>query len=140
MNPIQVLAAVIIKDQKILCVQRGTHKYPYLANKWEFPGGKMEAGESQEQTIRREIKEELSMEIQPIRHLLSHTHHYPDFSIELHTWLCKPLSDELELNEHQECVWLDAKDLKELDWAEADVAVVEVLSEEKLLTLNHERN
>ena len=67
------------------------------------------------------------MEIQPIRHLLSHTHHYPDFNIELHTWLCEQLSDELELNEHQACVWLDAKDLKELDWAEADVAVVEVL-------------
>ncbi len=130
MNPIQVLAAVIIKDQKILCVQRGTHKYPYLANKWEFPGGKMEAGESQEQTIQREIMEELSMEIQPIRHLLSHTHHYPDFSIELHTWLCEQLSDELELNEHHACVWLDAIDLKDLDWAEADVAVVEVLKNE----------
>ena len=100
----------------------------------------MEAGESQEQTIRREIKEELSMEIQPIRHLLSHTHHYPDFSIELHTWLCTPLSDEVQLNEHQAFVWLDSQDLKELDWAEADVAVVRVLSEEKLLTLNHERN
>ena len=100
----------------------------------------MEAGESQEQTIKREIKEELSMEIQPMKHLLSHTQHYPDFSIELHTWLCAPLSDELELNEHQAIVWLEVKDLKELDWAEADVAVVRVLSEEKLLTLFHERN
>ena len=125
MKKVEVLAAVIIKDQKILCVQRGTHKYPYLANKWEFPGGKMEEGESQEQTIRREIKEELSMEIQPIKHLLSHTHHYPDFSIELHTWLCEPLSEELQLNEHQAFVWLDSQDLKELDWAEADVPVLE---------------
>lgn len=127
MNPIQVLAAVIIKDQKILCVQRGAHKYPYLSNKWEFPGGKMEAGESQEETIVREIREELSMEIKPIKHLLSHTHHYPNFSIELHTWLCKPLSGEPQLNEHVAAVWLDAKDLKKLDWAEADVAVVEIL-------------
>ena len=127
MNPIQVLAAVIIKDQKILCVQRGTHKYTYLSNKWEFPGGKMEAGESQAETIVREIREELSMEIQPIKHLLSHTHHYPNFSIELHSWLCTPLSGELELIEHQAFVWLDAKDLKDLDWAEADVAVVEIL-------------
>lgn len=87
----------------------------------------MEAGESQEETIVREIREELSMEIQPIKHLLSHTHHYPNFSIELHTWLCKPLNDELELSEHQAFVWLDAKDLKGLDWAEADVAVVEHL-------------
>jgi len=128
MNPIQVLAAVIINDQKILCVQRGTHKYPYLTNKWEFPGGKMEAGESQEQTIRREIREELSMEIQPIKHLLSHTHHYPDFSIELHTWLCATVGEGMELNEHQAFVWLEVKDLKELDWAGADVAVVEILN------------
>ena len=56
MKKVEVLAAVIINDQKILCVQRGTHKYPYLTNKWEFPGGKMEAGESQEQTIRREMR------------------------------------------------------------------------------------
>ena len=129
MKKVEVLAAVIINDQKILCVQRGTHKYPYLTNKWEFPGGKMEAGESQEQTIRREIREELSMEIQPIKHLLSHTHHYPDFSIELHTWLCATVGEGMELNEHQAFVWLDAQDLKELDWAEADVAVVGVLED-----------
>jgi len=99
-----------------------------LTNKWEFPGGKMEAGESQEQTIRREIREELSMEIQPIKHLLSHTHHYPDFSIELHTWLCATVGEGMELNEHQAFVWLEVKDLKELDWAGADVAVVEILN------------
>jgi 8-oxo-dGTP diphosphatase len=87
----------------------------------------MEAGESQAETIVREIREELSMEIQPIKHLLSHTHHYPNFSIELHTWLCTPLNDELELNEHQAFVWLEAKDLKGMDWAEADVEVVEIL-------------
>ena len=127
MNPIQVLAAVIVKDNKILCVQRGPHKYPYLSNKWELPGGKMEEGESQEETIVREIREELSMVIQPIKHLMSYTHNYPNFSIELHTWLCKPLSVEPQLNEHQAAVWLEAKDLKKLDWAEADVAVVEML-------------
>jgi len=127
MKKVEVVAAVITKDNKILCVQRGSHKYPYLAHKWEFPGGKMEKGESQEETIRREIKEELSLEIQPIKHLLSHTHHYPDFSIELHTWLCTPLSENLQLNEHQTFAWLEAKDLKALDWAEADVAVVEIL-------------
>jgi 8-oxo-dGTP diphosphatase len=125
MNPIQVVAAVIVKDNKILCVQRCQHKYPYLSNKWEFPGGKMEEGESQEETIRREIKEELSMDIRPEKHLLSHTHHYPDFSIELHTWLCTPVSEDLQLNEHNAHVWLEVKDLKVLDWAEADVEIVD---------------
>ncbi|MFM7006337.1 MAG: (deoxy)nucleoside triphosphate pyrophosphohydrolase [Flavobacteriales bacterium] len=134
MKKVEVVAAVITKDNKILCVQRGIHKYPYLAHKWEFPGGKMEASESQEETIKREIKEELSMEIQPIKHLLSHTHHYPDFSIELHTWLCTPLNDELELKEHQALVWLETKDLKALDWAGADVAVVEILKNQAVLT------
>ena len=132
MKKVEVVAAVIQLQNKILAVQRGPGKYAYISQKWEFPGGKMEAGESQEQTIRREIKEELSMEIQPIRHLLSHTHHYPDFSIELHTWLCEPVGEGLQLNEHQACVWLEAKDLKELDWAEGDVAVVEVISKSQI--------
>jgi 8-oxo-dGTP diphosphatase len=87
----------------------------------------MEEGESQEETLIREIKEELSMDIQPEKHLLSNTHHYPDFSIELHTWLCIPISEDLRLYEHQAFVWLDVKNLKELDWAEADVAVVRLL-------------
>lgn len=127
MKKVEVVAAVIEQDNQILCVQRGQHKYPYLTNKWEFPGGKMEEGESQEETIRREIKEELSMDIRPEKHLLSNTHHYPDFSIELHTWLCAPVSKDLQLNEHKAHVWLEVKDLKVLDWAEADVAVVEFL-------------
>ena len=130
MKKVEVVAAVIEHEGKILAVRRGVSKLPYISEKWEFPGGKMEASESQEETIKREIKEELSMEIQPIKHLLSHTHHYPDFSIELHTWLCTPLNDELELNEHQAFVWLEAKDLKALDWAGADVAVVELLHAE----------
>ena len=127
MKKVEVVAAIIERDDKILCVQRDDHKYPYLSNKWEFPGGKMEEGESQEETIVREIREELSMEIKPIKHLLSNTHHYPNFSIELHTWLCKPLSGEPQLNEHQAAVWLEAQDLEKLNWAEADVAVVEIL-------------
>lgn len=127
MSIIQVLAAVIVKENKILCVQRGAHKFPYLTNKWEFPGGKMEDGESQEETIQREILEELSMEIKPIKHLMSNQHHYPDLSIELHTWLCIPLSESFELNEHQAFVWLEVKELSTLDWAEADVAVIHFL-------------
>lgn len=128
MKKVEVVAAVIAREGKILAVRRGVSKLDYISEKWEFPGGKMEEGESQEETIRREIKEELSMEIQPIRHLLSHTHHYPDFSIELHTWLCTPLSEDLRLNEHKAFLSLEVKDLKVMDWAEADVEVVKLLS------------
>jgi 8-oxo-dGTP diphosphatase len=138
MSIIQVLAAVIIKDNKILCTQRGEHKYDYLANKWEFPGGKMETGESQEETIRREIREELSMEIEPIKRVMSHIHHYADFSIELHTWICLQQSENFELKEHQSSIWLTASELKKLDWAEADVEVVNFLMETPGLLLKND--
>jgi 8-oxo-dGTP diphosphatase len=138
MSIIQVLAAVIIKDNKILCTQRGEHKYDYLANKWEFPGGKMETGESQEETIRREIREELSMEIEPIKRVMSHIHHYADFSIELHTWICLQQSEKFELKEHQSSIWLTVSELKKLDWAEADVEVVNFLMETPGLLLKND--
>lgn len=138
MSIIQVLAAVIVKENRILCVQRGAHKFPYLENKWEFPGGKMEVGESQEETIQREIREELSMEIKPLKHLMSNQHLYPDFSIELHTWLCQPLSESMELKEHRSSIWLTATELKKLDWAEADVDVVNFLMETPGLLLKND--
>ena len=138
MSIIQVLAAVIVKDNKILCTQRGEHKYDYLSNKWEFPGGKMEVGESQEETIQREIREELSMEIKPLKHLMSNQHLYPDFSIELHTWLCQPLSESMELKEHRSSIWLTATELKKLDWAEADLDVVNFLMETPGLLLKND--
>lgn len=138
MSIIQVLAAVIVKDNKILCTQRGEHKYDYLSNKWEFPGGKTETGESQEETIQREIREELSMQIKPLKHLMSNQHHYPNFSIELHTWLCQPLSESMELKEHRSSIWLTTSELKKLDWAEADVEVVNFLMETPGLLLKND--
>lgn len=127
MKKIEVVAAVIEHQGKILAVQRGASKLPYISQKWEFPGGKMEAGETEEQTIVREIREELHMNILPKEKLLTVQHTYPDFHLTMHTWLCTPLNEDLQLNEHQAFVWLEAKDLKTLDWAEADVEVVEVL-------------
>jgi 8-oxo-dGTP diphosphatase len=127
MKKIEVVAAVIEHQGKILAVQRGASKLPYISQKWEFPGGKMEAGETEEQTIIREIREELHMNILPKEKLLTVQHTYPDFHLTMHTWLCTPLNEDLQLNEHQAFVWLEAKDLKTLDWAEADVEVVEVL-------------
>ena len=127
MKPIQVLAAVIVKDNKILCVQRGTHKYPYLANKWEFPGGKMEEGETEEQTIVREIREELHMDIHPKEKLLTVEHTYPDFHLTMHTYLCEAETSTPTLTEHTAYKWLFLAELDELDWAGADVPIVSAL-------------
>lgn len=128
MKRIEVVAAVIQYQNKILAVQRGIHKYPYLANKWEFPGGKMEAGETEEQTIIREIREELHMDIHPKEKLLTVEHTYPDFHLTMHTYSCEAETRTLTLTEHTAFKWLLLSELDELDWAEADVAVVEQLS------------
>ena len=127
MKKVEVLAAVIINDQKILCVQRGTHKYPYLTNKWEFPGGKMEAGETEEQTIVREIREELHMDIHPKEKLLTVEHTYPDFHLTMHTYLCEAETNTPTLTEHTAYKWLLLAELDELDWAGADVPIVSAL-------------
>ena len=124
MSIIQVLAAVIVNEDKILCVQRGVHKFPYLANKWEFPGGKMETGETEEQTIIREIREELDMHIEVKSKLLTVEHPYPDFHLTMHTYLCETEQSEPKLTEHFAYQWLEKSELMKLDWAGADVPVV----------------
>ena len=123
----EVVAAVIQHENEILCVQRGIHRYPYLSHKFEFPGGKTEAGETQQQALIREIREELHMEIRPLRHLISVHHSYPDFRILLHAWLCESTSRELMLLEHTAARWLLPEQLHALDWAAADIPVVEHL-------------
>ena len=128
---LEVVAAVITRSDLFLCLQRGFHPFSYLSEKFEFPGGKIEAGESQEAALIREIREELCMEIRPLQHLISVPHAYPDFSITLHAWLCDSDEKEPVLNEHKSACWLPALRLKELDWAEADVPVLHVLSGKK---------
>ena len=86
MKRIEVVAAVIQHQNKILAVQRGPAKYAYISEKWEFPGGKMEADETEEQTIIREIREELDMQIEVKSKLLTVEHPYPDFHLTMHTY------------------------------------------------------
>lgn len=124
-KPLEVVAAVICFEGKILCVQRGLHRYGYLSNKYEFPGGKTEPGESIPDALIREVREELALKIQPLRPLISITHHYPDFSLNLHGWLCSCLAPDLELREHLAGIWLGPERLHEPDWAAADLPVVE---------------
>ena len=120
----EVVAAIIISDSKFLCLQRGPSKYSYIAEKWEFPGGKVEAGETPSEALRREIQEELGMEIQVDAPLLTVEHTYPDFHITMHGLLCSAVTHELTLHEHIAYTWLPAAELGTLDWAAADLPLV----------------
>ena len=126
-SPIEVVAAIIRHEGKYLCVQRGKSRYAYVSEKFEFPGGKVEAGETQLEALIREIAEELEIEIQAEKHLVSVTHHYPDFSIVLHAWLCQSFTKEIQLKEHISMQWLLPNELHKPDWAAADLPVVKAL-------------
>ncbi len=131
MKTIHVTAAVIIQDNKILCVQRNENKYDYISKKWEFPGGKVEESESIEQTILREIQEELNLIIRINKFLIRVDHSYPDFRIIMDTFECEIIDGILTLNEHLDFKWLTLKELRSLDWAAADIPIVD-----KLIDLN----
>ena len=127
MKKIQVVAAIIYHENKILCVQRGYSKYDYINQKFEFPGGKVEEGETNEEALIREIKEELEMEISDLNFLIKVEHTYPDFHISMNCYECKSNSKDLTLHEHIDYKWLDKSVLESLDWAAADVPVVNKL-------------
>ena len=124
---VEVVAAVIMHNQKILCVQRSENKYAYISKKFEFPGGKMEEGETKKQTIIREIKEELNMDIIPIKELKTVEHEYPDFNLKMHSFISECLSTEVFLSEHIDYKWLSVSELETLDWDAADLPIVEQL-------------
>jgi 8-oxo-dGTP diphosphatase len=120
----EVVAAIIQRGDEFLCLQRGPSKYEYIAHKWEFPGGKVEAGESQAEALVREIQEELGLAIHVTEALLTVEHTYPDFRITMHGLLCAALTPELTLHEHAAYTWLRREQLHTLDWAAADLPLV----------------
>ena len=132
MKSLEVVAAVIQHQDKILCALKGEHKYPYLSNKYEFPGGKVEVEETLEQALIREIKEELNLDIEVSQYLLTVEHAYPNFNIELATFLCTTKTiDALALSEHQDIKWCSIDELEQLDWAAADIPIVKYLLDNK---------
>jgi 8-oxo-dGTP diphosphatase len=122
-----VVAAIIKYGDSILCVQRNTSKHEYLSYKYEFPGGKVEVGESNENALLREIKEELDLDIILEREFLTVDHEYPDFKLTMHSFLCKSSTPKFTLKEHVAYQWLNKTELKSLDWAAADVPIVDKL-------------
>lgn len=128
MKSVEVVAAVIKNEKnEFLCVQRGINSKEYLSKKWEFPGGKVELGEELTDTVIREINEELSLTIEPLKYLGKIKHQYPDFNLEMHAYLSQITSGNLTLNEHLDFKWLTEDKLSSLDWAEADLPIVEIL-------------
>lgn len=119
---IRVVCAIIHQENKILAVQRSEKMT--LPFKWEFPGGKIEENESEVDCIKREIKEELNIDIKIKKRLTPSSHSYEDFSIELIPYISVYQSGVLTLNEHKQRLWLDKEALINLDWAEADVPIV----------------
>jgi 8-oxo-dGTP diphosphatase len=98
----------------------------HLAGKWEFPGGKIEEGETAEACIVREIKEGLDIVIRPIEHLIPVDHYYPEKSIRLIPFKCEIVEGEFSLAEHDKFLWVGKDDLLSLDWADADRAIIEM--------------
>ena len=121
MKHIEVVAAIIRKDDKIFATQRG---YGEWKDWWEFPGGKMEAGETPEEALKREIREELSTEISVDEFLCTVEYDYPKFYLTMHCYLCSLMTDSLHLNEHEAAKWLTKDELNSVKWLPADVELI----------------
>ncbi len=123
---IQVVGAVFIKNGAVFAAMRGASKYTYIANKYEFPGGKIEDGESPQEALKRELREEMDLDAVIGRHYMTAEHTYPDFDIVLQIYLCEMKSD-FNLREHVSFRWLSAEELQPEMWAPADAPIVEQL-------------
>ena len=123
MKHFHVTCAIIEKDGKVLSAQRSESMS--LPLKWEFPGGKIKDGERPEDCLKREVIEELGVSVNIGSALLPHTHQYEAFSITLYPFICKVVSGEITLHEHAAFSWLPPEDLHTLDWAAADLPVIQ---------------
>ena len=129
---INVVAAIIRKGDKIFATQRG---YGEWKDWWEFPGGKIEQGETAEEALKREIREELSTEISVEEFLCTVEYDYPQFHLTMHCYLCSLVTEALHLNEHEAARWLSKDELNSVKWLPADLEVIEeirCLKEDKI--------
>ena len=126
---IHVVAAIIYDNEKIFATQRGYGDYK---DWWEFPGGKIEPGETPEEAIVREIKEELDTSIAVERYLMTVEYDYPDFHLSMDCFYCSVESGRLTLLEHEAATWLPINDLRMVKWLPADLIIIERLEKERV--------
>ena len=124
MNTIEVVAAIIEREGKIFATQRG---YGEWKDWWEFPGGKIDEGESPEEALRREIREELATEIEVGELFTTVEYDYPKFHLTMHCYMCTVVSGKLELLEHKDAKWLSRNELDTVKWLPADLSLIEML-------------
>ena len=122
MKTIEVVAAIIKKQDKIFITRRS---YGEFADMWEFPGGKIELGESREEALIREVKEELELDINNLEYLTTVEYDYPNFHFTMHCFICEICGGELVLNAHNDAKWVSLEELSTQKWVPADVEVVE---------------
>lgn len=129
MKHLEVVAAILIFNKEVLCMQRGTGKYSYLDYKYEFPGGKVEPNETKEAALMRELDEELGIKtsISEDDFFLTINYTYPDFSITMHNYLVPLTSDFFIQKEHVDHKWLHTSELRSIDWASADIQIIDEL-------------
>ena len=126
MKEIKVVAAIIQKENKILATKRG---YGEFINMWEFPGGKIESGETKEQALVREIKEELNIEISVDKFAIDIEYQYPNFYLFMSCFMCSIKEGPIELLEHNDGKWITKEELNTLNWLPADIDAVNYLKE-----------
>lgn len=122
MKQVKVVAAVIIQNGCVLATQRG---YGEFKDGWEFPGGKVEAEESEEQALIREIREELNAEISVDRFLCRSEYDYDSFHLSMSCYACSLQSERFDLIEHEDALWLDEDTIDSVNWLPADVCVID---------------
>jgi len=124
MKTIEVVAAIIKKEDKIFITRRG---YGEFIDMWEFPGGKVEEGETKEEALKREIKEELELHIENLKYLTTVDYDYPNFHLKMDCFICEIAGGKLALNAHNDAKWITFDELDNQKWVPADVFVVDAL-------------
>jgi len=128
MKSVEVAAAIIYKEGKYFATQRG---YGEFEGMWEFPGGKIEPGETPQEALKREIQEELCIDIEVNAHLCTTADDYPTFHLTMYCYLCNIISGQIELREHKSALWLTSGSLDQVSWLPADKEVIEKIRSHK---------